>query len=112
MAVRLLGASEILLPHFRQAFKPKVLAGVAVADVSHKFSHEVEVAREEAALDFAAQDIAKQTPEVVVARETEEAARVRQHTDEPAEQSHVGQGFYLARHPVELIVEPPAAAKL
>ena len=42
----------------------------------------------------------------------QEAAAVGEHTHETAQQAEGAQGIHLTRHTVELVVEPPAAAKL
>jgi len=92
--------------------QPEVRAGVGEGDVFHHAADVGEVGGELAALDAGTEEVAEHAAEILVARVAEEAARVGEHADEPAEQAEVRQGIDLPLHRLLLIEEPPAAAEL
>src|SRR5690349_11482317 len=76
----------------------EIRAGVGEADVAHHAADLVAVEGNLAALDEAAEQVAEHAAEILVARVAEEAARVREHADEAAEQAEVGEGVELPLH--------------
>ena len=68
--------------------------------------------RYETVLHPASQKVAKNPPEILVAREGKERSRVGQHAHKTRKQTQVGQGLELLLHPVPLVEVPPSGAKL
>src|SRR5512141_1837277 len=96
---------------FRQR-KLEIGAGIAERKVTYQAAEPRRVVRQKTPPDVVAEQVTQKTPEVLVARVGEKAARVGEHPDEAREKPHVRQGVELLLHAVELIEKPPRTAVL
>ena len=94
------------------ALKLEVVLGIVVADVFHHAVEAFFVIGKQSLLHIIAQQIAEQSAEIFMTGIRQERATVGQHTHEATQQSKHREGIHLAGHAIELIVEPPTAAKL
>ena len=93
-------------------FHGEVIAGVGEGDIFDHFAEQLLIIRPETFFDFFAEQVAKKPAEVFVPGVGEEAAGIGEHSDEPAQQAHIGQGIHLFGHAVHLVEEPPAGTEL
>ena len=97
----------------REALEVKVALGVVVTDVLDHLADEVHLGGGEFAVGkVAAEDVAEDPAEVLVARVADEAAGVGQHANEAAQQAERAERVHLLAHAVFLIQEPPSGAEL
>ena len=82
------------------------------ADIAHNAAQHLHIGRILAVLYPAADQFTQNAAEIFVAGVAQEAAAVRQHTHEVAQQAQVGQAGHLLLHARLCIVEPPGAAVL
>lgn len=86
----------------------KIVSGIIKADSLDYLSEQFHVVRCLPSLDPGTEQITENSAEVLMPGEGEETARICQHPHKPAEQAYVGQSRHLAKHPIFLIIKPPA----
>ena len=93
-------------------FHWKIIFSVVEADILDHFSQQVYIVGQQSSLDVVAEHVTEYPAEIFAPRIREETSRIRQHTDEPAKQTHIREHIHLLGHPVLLVQEPPRRAVL
>ena len=77
----------------------KIIKGIAVADILNHLSQPFPIIRQFPVFNVLPEEVAEDPAEILMARVGEKTPGIRQHSDETAEQSHVGQGCLLYTSP-------------
>ena len=95
------GKREMKIPH-----------RVIIRHTFYDFFEQTHVLRELAVFDPAADQIAENAAEILVARIGQETSRIREHADEIAEQAEIAQRRQLVCHADLVVVKPPRGTLL
>ena len=93
-------------------FETEILHGIIVANVLDHSTDVFNACWQQSAHDIAPDNVAQEPSEIVMPGIAQKTAAVRQHAHKAAEQPSLGQGLNVSLHAVQLIIEPPTAAKL
>ena len=85
---------------------------VVIANVFDQCAQRVDVGRQEPLCHIVAQEIAKQTPEILVPNKREQRARTRGNANGTPQKTETREGIYLFADVSRLGIRPPAHAEL
>ena len=87
--------------------KRKIILGIVVTNIDHELSQCIKISGILPCLDPLADQITKNTAEILMAGIRKEAAGVGQHAEMIAERRKGGIGAQLVAHTVNMVIEPP-----
>ena len=85
---------------------------VVIANVFDQCAQRVDVGRKKPLCHIVAQEIAKQTPEILVPNKREQRTRTRRNTNGTSQKTETREGVYLFVDVSRLGVRPPSHAEL